>query len=93
VPIIDVESSCFLTVGEKSNIAVTVFENYEGVSTDGVMDDFATKNFVTLSDQRKINNVTNLVFNTCTRLLGRITKGPLVDVEQEYIGSYWVAWS
>jgi len=93
VPSIGIDSSCFITVGGDPEFTVNDIENYEGAESEEVLSRITQMNVVTLSAQRRMNEVINLVFNTCTRLLGRITKGILADVEQKYIGNDWVAWS
>ncbi len=93
VPNIDIKSSCFLTLGGHADFPLNVLEDYDGAESDDVLDKLAKMNIVTLSAQRRLNEVINLVFNLSTRLLGRTTKGILADEEQKYIGKDWVAWS
>lgn len=93
VPNFDIESSCYLTIGNDLKVTVPNLDTYDGDSSDSMLEGLTKKSFVTLSGRRKKNDVINLVFNTSTRVLGRVTKGVLVDVEQEYIGNDWVAWS
>ena len=46
-----------------------------------------------LRGQRKLYDEINFIFNTLTRIIGRITEGTLFDLEQEYVGTDWVSWA
>ncbi len=92
-PNIDVESSCYLRIGDHSKITVQILKGYEDKYNKGISVNIITKCFITLYGKRNKNDVINLVFNTSTRILGRLSKGILVDVEQEYIGDDWIVWS
>lgn len=93
VPDISIQSSCYIKIDNQFQLTQQMLRNYEDKYNEGISEKLIQQDFITLYGKREKNDVINLVFNTSTRILGRITKGILVDVDQEYISNDWLAWS
>ncbi|KAF0812102.1 hypothetical protein IGB42_03379 [Andreprevotia sp. IGB-42] len=85
------DMACFLQLEHAVAELVASFDGYD--HANDTHDRLLQLHCVTLSGQRELNPVINLIFNASTRFLGRISKGILVDVEEKYVSTDWLAWS
>jgi hypothetical protein len=85
--------SCALSIGCDVTELAPSFQGYDCNLSTGSLNKLTEMNCVSLYGQRELNPIINLIFNSSTRILGRITKGILVDVEEKYMSDDWETWS